>query len=76
MERCLRNVCLILLLLSMLLLLGCGRSSQLPVERSAAECAAENLGAIVPRGDRNEWRSAGAKRPLWLLRVSSSAVPR
>lgn len=76
MERFLRNICLILLLLSMLLLLGSGRNSQLPVERSAEECAAEALGEIVPKGERKEWKNAAAKRPLWLLRVTSSAVPR
>ncbi|MBQ9753600.1 MAG: hypothetical protein IJV93_02485 [Lentisphaeria bacterium] len=76
MERILRNICLIILLLSMLLLLGSGRNSQLPVERSEAECAAEEIGQIVPKGDRREWKNAAAKRPLWLLRVTSSAVSR
>ena len=76
MERFLRNLCLIILLLSMLLLLGSGRNSQLPVERSEAELAADALGQIVPKGDRAEWKEAAAKRPLWLLRVTSSAVPR
>ena len=74
MERILRNICLIILLLSMLLLLGSGRNSQLPVERSEAERAAEEIGQIVPKGDRREWKNAAAKRPLWLLRVTSSAV--
>ena len=76
MERFLRNLCLIILLLSMLLLLGSGRSSKLPVERSETELAARALGRIVPKGDRSEWQSAAAKRPLWLLRVTSSAAPR
>ena len=76
MERILRNICLIILLLSMLLLLGSGRNSQLPVERSEAERTAEEIGQIVPKGDRREWKNAAAKRPLWLLRVTSSAVSR
>ena len=71
MERCLRNLCLMILLLSMLLLLGSGRSTNLPVERSAAECAAARLGEIVPKGDRSEWLAAAEKNPLWLIRVTS-----
>ena len=76
MERFLRNMCLIILLLSMLLLLGSGRSSKPAVERSEAERAAVHLGEIVPKGDRSEWCSAAAKRPLWLIRVTSLPVSR
>ena len=75
MERFLRNIFLIILLLSMLLLLGSGRNANLPVERSEAERAAEHLGMIVPRNDRNEWCDAAAKRPLWLLHVTSTGIP-
>jgi hypothetical protein len=74
MERFLRNIFLIILLLSMLLLLGSGRNANLPVERSEAERAAEHLGAMVPRNDKNEWCAAAAQRPLWLLHVTSANI--
>jgi hypothetical protein len=74
MERFLRNICLMILLLSMLLLLGSGRTSKLTVERSEAERAAVHLGEIVPRGDRSDWCAAASKSPLWLLRVTSYPV--
>lgn len=76
MERFLRNVCLIILLLSMLLLLGSGRSANLPVEVSEAERAAVRIGDVVPKGERSEWQEFAAKRPLWLLRVTSSGISR
>lgn len=75
MERFLRNLCLIILLLSMFLLLGSGRSSKLPVERSEAERAALHIGKTLPKNDRNEWNNAVSKHSLWLIRVTSSAVP-
>lgn len=74
MERCLRNVFLILLLLSMLLLLGSGRRADLPPELSEAEQAALCLSHIVPKNETGEWRTAAAKNPLWLLRVTSNSV--
>lgn len=76
MERCLRNIFLILLLLSMLLLLGSGRQADLPPELSEAEKAAAGLSHIVPKSETGEWRTAAAKNPLWLLRVTSSHIPK
>ena len=74
MERFLRNIFLILLLLSMLLLLGSGRRADLPPELSEAERAAAHLSSIVPKSEINEWRKAAAVNPLWLLRVTSQSV--
>ena len=76
MERFLRNIFLVILLLSMLLLLGSGRNANLPVERSEAERVADSLGELIPKGERNEWHSAATQRPLWLLHVTSTALPR
>ena len=74
MERFLRNIFLIFLLLSMLLLLGSGRRANLPPELSEAERAAAHLSSVVPKGETNEWRKAAAQNPLWLLRVTSHSI--
>ena len=71
MEKFLRNIFLMLLLLTMLLLTGSGRNSKAGVTPSEAETAALRMGESLPRGDRDMWRAAACKRPLWLLQVSS-----
>ena len=76
MERFLRNILLLVLLLSMLLLLGSGRNANLPVERSEAELTADSLGELIPKGERSQWHTASLQRPLWLLHVTSSPLPR
>jgi hypothetical protein len=76
MERFLRNIFLIFLLLSMLLLLGSGRDAQMPVKTSEAQQTALLLKEIVPKGDSESWEKAAAENPLWLLRVTSAKVPR
>ena len=60
-----------LLLLTMLLLTGSGRGSKGGVTPSEAETAAVQMAESLPRGDREMWRDAARKRPLWLLQVSS-----
>lgn len=71
MEKVLRNIFLALFLLTMLLLLGSGRSVQTGVAPSEAETAALSLGENLPRADREMWEQAARERPLWLLQVSS-----
>lgn len=71
MEKFLRNIFLVLFLLTMLLLLGSGRSVQSGVAPSEAETTALRLGENLPRADREMWQKAAKERPLWLLQVSS-----
>ena len=71
MEKFLRNIFLVLFLLTMLLLLGSGRSVKAGVTPSEAETAALSLGENLPRADREMCRQAAKERPLWLLQVSS-----
>lgn len=76
MERFLRNIFLIFLLLSMLLLLGSGRDAKLPVKSSEAQQTAMLLKEIVPKSESESWEKAAAENPLWLLRVTSAKVAR
>ena len=61
----------LLAFLTMLLLLGSGRSVQSGVAPSEAETTALRLGENLPRADREMWQKAAKERPLWLLQVSS-----
>ncbi|MBR2374467.1 MAG: hypothetical protein IKA87_09595 [Lentisphaeria bacterium] len=71
MEKILRNIFLILLLLTMLLLLGSGRSAGLRTAPSEIEQTASEIVKIIPMGDRSEWSKAAKERPMWLLRIAS-----
>lgn len=71
MERFLRNIFLILLLLTMLLLLGSGRSTGQRAQVSEIEKAAVGIVETLPQSDRGEWRKAAKTRPVWLLKISS-----
>ena len=71
MEKFLRNTFFILLLLTMLLLLGSGRSAGLRPEPSEIEKTAAAIEKNLPQSDRGEWNKAAKNHPVWLLRISS-----